>query len=181
MTESTQPPSTPRLSWLTDPARREQVVSLLMGAVHPDYIAHGDIVDGRARSGDAWVTDLADVLTRELASVDLRDGPFIEPGLRVALAELDGRLVGVATVVRVAPAGGSTAPVHHAQIDDLAVAEGWRGRGIGTALVRWVEEQLRAAGVPRVSLESGIRNMAAQRLFARLGYVVTSVTATKEL
>lgn len=181
MSDGTPPPPGLHVGWLTDGARRAQVVGLLAEAVHPDYVSHGDLMDGRARTNATWAPDLDDILTRELAAADLRGGPFADPGLRVAIAEVDGRLVGIATVVHVAPPEGHSEPVRHARIDDLAVADGWRNRGIGATLLGWVEEQLRDVGVPRVFLESGARNRAAQQLFVRLGYDVTSVTLHKDL
>jgi mycothiol synthase len=55
---------------------------------------------------------------------------------------------------------------------DVDVRPGWRGRGIGSALLAWSEERARAAGMPEV--RQGITNAdtAAHRLFEAAGYQV---------
>lgn len=65
-------------------------------------------------------------------------------------------------------------------IHDVVVAESARGQGIATLLVeaaaRWLEEH----GAPRVLLWSAELNVAAQRLFARLGFRRTMIEMTRE-
>jgi len=53
----------------------------------------------------------------------------------------------------------------------LAVAPGWRGRGVGRALLRALFEQARAAGLTRVSLSVERANHAAD-LYASEGFEV---------
>ncbi len=45
-----------------------------------------------------------------------------------------------------------------------------RGRGVGRALLTWLEEQALSWGSRRVILETGVRNTAALGLFAASGY-----------
>ena len=66
-------------------------------------------------------------------------------------------------------------------IHDVAVAEGHRGRGIGSQLVTGASEWLRAHGAPRVLLWTAERNAAARQLFTRLGFRTTMVEMTREL
>ena len=51
----------------------------------------------------------------------------------------------------------------------VAVAEGWRGRGLGTLVLGELARRARAAGVPRLSLSVDAGNPAV-RLYERLGY-----------
>lgn len=70
---------------------------------------------------------------------------------------LDGaRAVGTA---RVAPGG---------KIGRVAVLRGWRGRGIGTRMVRALVEIARAAGYPEVALHAQQHSL---EFYRRLGFV----------
>jgi ribosomal protein S18 acetylase RimI-like enzyme len=61
----------------------------------------------------------------------------------------------------------------HLFLDEIALVPGARRRGLGAVLVHSVMERARAAGLPlRLSV---LINNPAQRLYARLGFVVTRV------
>ena len=55
-------------------------------------------------------------------------------------------------------------------INHLEVLPAWRDRGIGTVLVRAAEEHASGLGYWRLGLGVGVDNVAAQRLYERLGY-----------
>jgi ribosomal-protein-alanine acetyltransferase len=52
----------------------------------------------------------------------------------------------------------------------LAVSPDWRRRGIGSALIGWLEETLRQAGITRVQVEVRQANRVARAFYARLGF-----------
>lgn len=52
----------------------------------------------------------------------------------------------------------------------LAVAPGSRRRGIGSALIGWLEETLRLAGITRMPVEVRQANRVARAFYARLGF-----------
>jgi ribosomal protein S18 acetylase RimI-like enzyme len=54
---------------------------------------------------------------------------------------------------------------------DLYVARGHRGQGVGRALVTRVLDDARAAGVPRISLQTESDNDAARALYRSLGFI----------
>ena len=54
---------------------------------------------------------------------------------------------------------------------DLYVATGHRGQGVGRALVTRVLDDARAAGVPRITLQTESDNDAARALYRSLGFI----------
>ena len=54
-------------------------------------------------------------------------------------------------------------------IQTVCAAPGWRGRGVGTALVRFAEKRIFSKG-PNVFMCVSSFNRGARRLYARLGY-----------
>ena len=52
----------------------------------------------------------------------------------------------------------------------LAVRPAEARRGIGTAMLRWLEESARVAGIARITLEARAGNAAAGSFYRRLGY-----------
>ena len=58
-----------------------------------------------------------------------------------------------------------------ARLNLLAVAPGYRRRGIGRRLVEWLEQSALVAGVSVVYLEVRAGSMGAQRFYERLGYI----------
>jgi len=55
-------------------------------------------------------------------------------------------------------------------LDELFIEEAWRGRGIGSAALTFVDEQCRARGWKTVRLEVDDENAGARRLYERAGY-----------
>lgn len=56
------------------------------------------------------------------------------------------------------------------EVEDLLVAEGRRSRGIGSHLMRSVEEEARRRRYDRLGLAVGVDNPGARRFYRRLGY-----------
>ena len=85
----------------------------------------------------------------------------------VAAAGEAGQLVGLAAMF-----------VNHVIVDDrpfarlaaLVVAEGYRGRGVGRALVGEVERLAREAGCSSIEVTSGDHRPEAHRFYAALGF-----------
>jgi GNAT superfamily N-acetyltransferase len=88
------------------------------------------------------------------------------------LAEADGQPVGAAWL-RFRPATDPGYGFVAADVPELTigVAAGWRGRGVGRALLRAIADQARARGIARISLSVERKNHA-QRLYLSEGYRV---------
>jgi RimJ/RimL family protein N-acetyltransferase len=83
----------------------------------------------------------------------------------VLVAELDGRIVGRLSIGRdVHPASEHVADV------GLMVADGYRRRGIGRALMEAAEDWARQVGVRKIELHVFPHNEAALGLYDRIGY-----------
>ncbi|AVG23250.1 acetyltransferase [Pontimonas salivibrio] len=169
------------VTWLCDAQRVEEITSLFLEGIHNAYISHGELMDGRADAPGLWSPDIAEIHRREMARLDLSGGPFLHPGVRVAVAEREGQIVGFATVTRDRDEGDNQDPVPFATIEDFIVAENQRGLGVGSQLISWVEKSLNSVGIARIFLESGVANEDAHRFFRAKGYAVTSVTFMKDL
>ncbi len=59
----------------------------------------------------------------------------------------------------------------------LAVAPGHRRKGIATAMLGWLEQTLRIAGIAAIQVEVRASNQAAQAFYARLGYEQVDATS----
>lgn len=55
-------------------------------------------------------------------------------------------------------------------LDELYIDEAWRGKGLGTATLAFIDEQCRRRGWKAVRLEVGHDNPAAQEVYRRGGY-----------
>ena len=82
------------------------------------------------------------------------------------VAAVDGNVVGYAVVWYV---------LHEAELGNLAVASGWRRRGLGRLLLDWVLEVARGRGVERIYLEVRASNLGAQQLYERRGFQFVGV------
>jgi mycothiol synthase len=92
----------------------------------------------------------------EVHSTDVEQSFDLADEAGVIVVETRDRLVGWATVAR----GRAEADVHPA----------WRGRGIGSALLAWTEEQARASGAARMQHIVTNSDVEGNRLFERAGY-----------
>jgi len=90
------------------------------------------------------------------------------PGARLEIVTVDAEPVG-----RLATDRGADA-LH---LIDIAVVPERRGQGIGEAILRALMDEAAAAGAP-VTLHVARDNLAAQRLYHRLGFVATAMDET---
>ena len=100
-------------------------------------------------SGEAWSY-------KTLATV------FEQPTFYGVLGEDGGEIAGY---------GGITVAADSADIGNIAVAENYRGGGIGTALLQNLCEKAKEKGAEKVFLEVRVSNAAAMRLYLKCGFV----------
>ena len=119
---------------------------------------------------DADRADLADLLrleTEVFASDRLSPRSFRrvidQPSAACRVARLDGLLAGYHLLLL--RRGSSVARLY-----SIAVAPGFRGRGVAVLLMRDAEAAARGRGARSLRLEARVDNAAAIRLYERLGY-----------
>jgi aminoglycoside 6'-N-acetyltransferase len=142
-------------------------------------LEHASAMHHAAIDPDRWrVPSLDDVAAhrRYWRETRPRDEAF------VAIAD-DGSVVGMVELwlKRPRPIRG-VARIPRVEADlGIAVADGWRGRGAGTALLQAAEAWAREHGAERMSLDLDAGNSGALRLYERLGYKTWSHTMDKAI
>lgn len=87
------------------------------------------------------------------------------PASQILLAEEDGQIAGMLTLVIYSTPAGT-----HAWIEDVVVDAAFRGRGLGAELTREAIKQAREAGAKAISLTSRPAREAANRLYQNMGF-----------
>lgn len=140
---------------------------------------------GGAENGVAVRRAGRDDLGQVLALYRLLDGPYAiedkagaeedawrtlrsDPRQHVLVAAADGRVVGTATVIVVPNLGHRGAP--WAAVENVVVAEEWRGREIGIRLMAAVGDLSREAGCYKLVLSSNLARADAHAFYVRLGW-----------
>jgi ribosomal protein S18 acetylase RimI-like enzyme len=98
----------------------------------------------------------------------------------VCVAERDGQVVGY-VYAGIEPLSWKELRDEAGFIHDVYVDDTARGLGIATALLEEAARWLADRGVPRVLLWTAAPNVAAQRLFTRLGFRETMIEMTREV
>ncbi len=102
----------------------------------------------------------ADWLGKRLARIE--KGEIMD-----AIAEVDGRVVGNSEVEK------RTEDMSHVGYLGIAIRSGYRGIGVGTAMVRTLLEESKKAGLKVIVLDRYETNEAARRLYEKLGFKET--------
>lgn len=102
-------------------------------------------------------------------------------GSVLLVAELDDRVVGFASAIRVERPSPDDSDAFHFEIGELAVLDEVRNQGVGSALVAEIERHARAHGAPALRVSMGAENHGARRLYARLGFAPCVIMCERRL
>jgi GNAT superfamily N-acetyltransferase len=95
---------------------------------------------------------------------------------RIHVAREGGKVVAMASLIYgISTAEGGLA----ASFEDMIVLPGYRGKGIGTALLEHVVAEARKQGVLRLMLLTDRQNKRAQALYRKLGFVESTMKAMR--
>lgn len=119
--------------------------------------------DGLAALLREWGTDRD--FTREQLSSDL-ERIFAHPEYRICIALYRGAVAGYAQTADKALLCFDP----FVEVEQLLVAEEFRSRGIGAALMQHIEEDARSRGLMTVKLCSQVQRSRAHVFYERLGY-----------
>jgi ribosomal protein S18 acetylase RimI-like enzyme len=108
------------------------------------------------------VIDLLNLITDDLGP-EVLAGALAKPSRRIQVARDGERTVAMILLALVDWSGD-------AHIRFLAVADGYRNRGIGAALVRWAQETALAAGMRRLYVDTSHDNVRAMQFYIRQGF-----------
>jgi putative acetyltransferase len=128
-------------------------------------IVEGGLDDPRVQALVALHQRLAREATAEGFAFALDLSGLRVPEIRFFSAWDDDTLLGVGALKRLAP--------DHGEVKSMHTAEAARRRGVGAVLLRHIIDQARAAGMARVSLETGTSAyfQAAVALYLAQGFV----------
>ena len=100
-------------------------------------------------------------------------GSAEQPWLHLLVADIDGEVVGMVTLVIVPGMAHAARP--WAQIENMVTHEGHRRKGIGEALVRRCEEISREADVYKLQLMSSRPRKGAHAFYEKMGFDPNSI------
>jgi putative acetyltransferase len=86
---------------------------------------------------------------------------IFQPHVRFFLARRQGAAVGC---------GGVALFPDFAEVKRMYVRDTARGQGVADAILARIEQEVRGAGLSVLRLETGVRQIAAMRLYARAGF-----------
>lgn len=144
-----------------------------------EYISHSELQSDRTDGAGNWAPDLRQVLHDEIAAclaLPPAGRTEMQSWSGVATAYDAGTLVGLA-IVRYERG----APAAFGVLEDVVVDTARRGRKIGTTLITWLIDDMKAAGLGAAYLESGADNHRPHALFHALGFATVSVVMAKAL
>lgn len=130
----------------------------------PDWLERAESVHRQLRSD----------LPREYSA---RMQRIFETGGEMCVAAIEGRVVGVA----VFRSFENTHAGRRFYVDDLVVDEACRSRGVGHALLSFLERLALERGGHSIDLDSGTQRTGAHRFYFREGYVIPSFVFRKSL
>jgi putative acetyltransferase len=121
-----------------------------------------ELAAGFKALNEAWITRYFALEPKDLEVLDDPKGKIVDPGGHVLLAMEDGQAVGCCAMMRLADGGFEVAK--------MAVADSHQGRGLGRALMAACVERARAAGAPRLYLETNSVLTPALGLYRSFGF-----------
>ncbi|MGS0741363.1 GNAT family N-acetyltransferase [Glaciimonas sp. GG7] len=164
------------IRWAEHPELAAQIADFFCAHADVNYISHMELQEGRAVALGKWHPKLWEVIHTEVSETlenPANDG-FHDA---IACAWLDEELVGIAFL----GFNADKPDCRFAVLEDMIVSPTVRGRGIGQQFIDWLAAQIKAYGVQRLFLESGITNASAHHFFERTGFKQTSVVMMRDL
>ena len=87
---------------------------------------------------------------------------YLQSGGEFLVGEYDGQVVAMGALKR--------SSAEHAEIKRMRVAPAFQGRGFGQAMLQALEHEAKARGYTTLHLDTTVKQISAQRLYAKNGY-----------
>ena len=94
---------------------------------------------------------------------------------RILVAEEDGLVVGLLSFMYRHVESDKQVTRNVIFIDDLAVKEEYRGKGIGTQLLETIKERVKTENLDGLELQVNARNTAAKKMYEKFGFTEKSI------
>lgn len=164
--------------WICTEAEAAEIAGFMQNNITPEYISHGEIMDGRALDENHWNPDLHAVLIRELlesypqTNAEKKQDRFFH----CRIHDENNQLIAIALseIIR-------DSALAYASLHDVVIEKNQRNRGIGHRLLEHVETVLREQKIQHIFIESGLHNDKAHRFFEHVGFRQTSTVSRKTL
>jgi len=111
---------------------------------------------------EAWISHYFRLEPRDVEILSDPQGQIIDAGGRIVFVVEDGEAIGCCALMAL-PDGGF-------EVAKMAVAEPYKGRGLGRALMEACVERAKAAGAPRLYLETNSVLAPALSLYRSFGF-----------
>jgi ribosomal protein S18 acetylase RimI-like enzyme len=140
------------LQWTLNRFENDISGDRVMDRASAETCIHFNLEQIRLHGGTALVAEIEGIVVGSL-SLAFAEGPvFVRPDLR-----------------------------RHGYIQDIVIAEGWRGKNIAQALMTEAERVTRQAGLSSLRLFMLVGNERADRAYRRFGFTSHALEMTKEL
>lgn len=121
-----------------------------------------ELADAFKALNEAWITTLFALEPKDREVLGDPQGKIIDKGGQVLFVAEAGEVVGCVALLKLADGGFEVAK--------MAVADSHKGRGLGHALMAACVERARAAGAPRLYLETNSALAPAMALYRGFGF-----------
>ena len=111
---------------------------------------------------ETWIAKYFTIEPKDREVLGDPQGQILDKGGRIFMAIEDGTAVGCVAMLALADGGF--------EIAKMTVAEGWRGSGLGRALMDHCVDEAEAAGAPRLYLETNSVLAPALSLYRAMGF-----------
>lgn len=159
------------IDWCLDREKASWFARFFVENVDLTYISHSEMQNGRAVSSSMWSIDCEAQLQNEMHEAMNK----YSLKKRVVVAYVSGALAALGIVSQ------ENETTKYATLDDLIVDRQLRGHKIGSEIIKWVVDQLRAEGVREIYLESGGSNEQAHKFFHENAFETCSVVMRRQV
>ncbi|NVO09103.1 MAG: GNAT family N-acetyltransferase [Bacteroidales bacterium] len=162
-------------SWCNSIKEIKEIAAFFTKHKNVEYISHGEVQDGRASNFSTWHSDFRKLIFTDFKKALKKNSDFEESYL-LAQARFKDELIGFCFIMI-----KKKLECSYIELQDFIIDPNFQRKGIGSALIKWIEKSMRLEGIKKIFLESGIDNHDAHSFFTQRGFHVCSKMFYKEI